>query len=51
MITMIHRQISALDTIHDAAYGTLDSMLPNALDCTPPSILPSTLSSTLPSML
>jgi hypothetical protein len=51
-ITMVHRQISALGTIHDAASSTLGSTLPNALDCTflnmLPSTLPCTLSSTLP---
>ena len=52
---MIHRQISALDTIHDATYSTLHSKFLNALDCTLPSTLssmhPSTLDCTLPSTL
>jgi hypothetical protein len=41
---MVHRQISALGTIHDAASSTLGSILPNALHCMLLSMLPSTLS-------
>jgi len=49
---MIHRQISALDTIHNAAaYSTLESTLPNPHHCTLPSMLPSTLNCTLLSSL
>jgi hypothetical protein len=44
---MIHRQLYALDTIHDAAYNTLEYMLPNALYCMLPSTLNCTLSSSL----
>lgn len=32
-LTMIHRHICALETIHDTTYSTLDSVLPEAFHC------------------
>jgi hypothetical protein len=47
LITMIHMQLCALDTIHHAAFNKLETQLPNALLFTLPTALLYMLPSTL----